>query len=104
MYDKRLYADDGFGNLIPLHPVTLVDGRVVSSYSEDWRHECECRAILNMPTLLARREWLYGRMETNQFGKTRPVGGLLQKRGEDAVKRIEATMMALWRARNNQAA
>ena len=26
-------------------PVTLIDGRVVDSMSEEWRHECEARAV-----------------------------------------------------------
>lgn len=79
---------------------TLIDGTEVDSSSEPWRHECECRHILNLPTLQQRREWLYGRPEM-KFGRHTYVGGLLQRRGEDAVKRIEATMMVLWKARQN---
>ncbi|MNK29188.1 hypothetical protein D3C87_475790 [compost metagenome] len=85
--------------------VKLVDGTEVDSASEDWRFECECRYILNLPTLIQRREWLYGRIETNKFtGKTSAVGGLLQRRGADSVKAIEAKMMELWRARQNSPA
>lgn len=85
--------------------VTLVDGEEVDSASEEWRFECECRYILNLPTLIQRREWLYGRIETNKFsGKTQATGGLLQRRGADAVKAIEAKMMELWRARQKDLA
>ena len=75
--------------------VTLIDGRQVESNSEDWRHECEARAILNMPTLRARREHLYGKPD--RFGKDRD--GIMQRRGVDEVKRLEQTMLKLWEAR-----
>lgn len=80
--------------------VALVDGTEVDSASEAWRFECECRHILNLPTLLARREWLYGRAEF-QYGRTVYKGGLLQRRGEEAVKHVEAKMLELWKARQN---
>lgn len=75
--------------------VTLIDGRQVPNDSEEWRHETEARAILNMPTLRARREHLYGK--PNRFGKD--ADGIMQRRGVDEVKRLEATMMKLWEAR-----
>lgn len=78
--------------------VTLVDGEQVDSASEAWRHECECRYILNLPTLSDRREWLYGRAEM-KFGHVAQAGGLLQRRGAEAVKAIEAKMLELWKAR-----
>lgn len=88
------YADDGFGTLVPAtaRTVTLVDGRQVSSWSEDWRHECEARTVLAMKPLAARRAYLYGR--PNEWGRL--AGGVLQIRGQAAVKRLEATMTALW--------
>lgn len=75
--------------------VTLIDGRQVANDSEEWRHETEARAILNMPTLRARREHLYGK--PNRFG--RDEGGIMQRRGVDEVKRLETTMLKLWEAR-----
>lgn len=30
--------------------VRLIDGREVSSYSEEWRHECEARSVCLMPS------------------------------------------------------
>lgn len=83
--------------------VTLVDGRQVCTWCEYWRHECEARAILNMPTLAQRRAHLYGVQESQmKHGKWVMVWvskGIQQKRGEDELRRIEATMLALWRAR-----
>lgn len=81
--------------------VTLHDGREVSSDSEEWRHECEARAILNMPTKGKRRDYLYG--ELDQFGKER--GGVRGRRGDAELKRLEATILALWeQQKRNQSA
>lgn len=38
--------------------VTLVDGQVVTSDAEEWRHETLARHVLSLPSLGARREWL----------------------------------------------
>lgn len=38
--------------------VTLVDGRAVFSDTEEWRHECEAKAILKMSPL-AQGEYLW---------------------------------------------
>lgn len=74
-------------------PVTLHDGRQVLSDSEEWRHECEARFIIAMPTLEQRRQFLYGRRDP-VMGELR--GGLLQRRGQAAVTRIEQTIKAIW--------
>lgn len=69
--------------------VTLHDGRQVPNNSEDWRHECEARAILRLPTLGQRRAWLES---------------LLRHRGAAGVDRLRHTMGAIWdaeRAREN---
>lgn len=79
--------------------VTLHDGTEVSNYSEEWRHECEARAILNMTPLAARRAYLYGTID--KWGKL--SGGIDKKRGQDALKALEATMVALWTKRNADA-
>lgn len=64
--------------------VTLLDGRNVSDYSEDWRHECEARAIAALQTLEQRRAWLE----------------LIEKRrGKPAADRLRATMKLLWEKR-----
>lgn len=75
--------------------VTLHDGRVVDSWSEEWRHETEARAILDMPTKGQRQDFLYG--ELDERGKAR--GGVLARRGEGEVHRLETTILALWEAR-----
>ena len=83
--------------------VRLVDGRQVCSWCEAWRHECEARAILALPTLRKRRAMLCGEFEkTFDRGKwvTRcTFRGIRQVRGEGEVQRLEATMRALWRQR-----
>lgn len=38
--------------------VTLVDGQVVTTDAEAWRHETLARHVLNIPGLDARRAWL----------------------------------------------
>lgn len=67
--------------------VWLIDGRAVSDTSEDWRHECEARAIAALPTLEERRAWLES---------------LEKKRGKEAVDRLRATMKALWAGRGSK--
>ena len=61
--------------------VTLLDGRQADSASDDWRHECEARAIAALPTLAERRAWLES---------------LEKRRGTDAVQRLRDTMRRLW--------
>jgi hypothetical protein len=72
--------------------VTLLDGRVVDSASEDWRHECEARHILNMPRKRDRLDYLHGTFNP-RYGKDE--GGILQRRGPAAVKRLEQTILEL---------
>lgn len=38
--------------------VTLIDGQVVDSTSEAWRHECEARAVAHMPSTQQRHEYI----------------------------------------------
>lgn len=79
--------------------VTLIDGREVCTWCEEWRHECEARSVLDMPTLKQRRAFLYG--VPDNWGK--PRGGVEQQRGAAALKRLEATMMAIWKQRQKEA-
>lgn len=72
--------------------VTLRDGRQVLSDSEEWRHECEARAVIAMPGQAARRAFLRGKMDDK--GVIR--GGVLAKRGEAAVKHLEDTIKEIW--------
>lgn len=60
--------------------VTLIDGRVVDSWSEDFRHECEARDILDLPTADARRERL---------------AWISKRRGIAAANALRATLRAL---------
>lgn len=72
--------------------VTLHDGRQVLSDSEEWRHEMEARTIIAMPTVARRRAYLRGMIDDS--GKHRD--GVLQKRGEASVLRLEATIKQIW--------
>jgi len=63
---------------------TLVDGSVVPADSQEWRHECEARAILALPSLQQRRDWL---------------AYIEAKRGRGVRERLERTMLALRRFR-----
>lgn len=87
---------------------TLVDGRQVCTWCEAWRHECEARHILAMPTLAQRRACLYGvresQLKSGKWVQVQVVRGIEQVRGQDAVRRLEATMLALWRARQGHQA
>lgn len=75
--------------------VTLHDGREVLSDSEEWRHECEARAIIALPTKAARRARLRGKMDERGVIS----GGILQKRGLAAVERLEHTIKQIWYTR-----
>ena len=71
-------------NNIEVKPVQLVDGRTVCNTCPDWRHECEARAIADLPTLSDRRAWL----ETIEH-----------KRGKASADGLRTTMTALWAAK-----
>lgn len=66
--------------------VTLQDGRQVDTYSDDWRIECEARAVASMPTRDARRAHL---------------AGVEKARGKLVADRLRATIMSLWRNAGN---
>lgn len=82
----------------------LHDGQVVCTWSEDWRHECEARQIVRMPTLQDRQAYLFGKFErVNERGTwitkcTRK--GIQQSRGADALAKLKQTVATLWRASN----
>ena len=67
-----------------IHQVVLIDGSVVASDSEAWRHECEARAIAKLATLADRRAWL----EVIEL-----------RRGREEAERLRETMKALWSKR-----
>lgn len=71
---------------------TLMDGRQVHGNSEAWRHECEARAVLDMP-LDQRKQHLEGQVD----GDGRVLKkGILQYRGRDEMNRLKATIMLIW--------
>lgn len=62
----------------------LLDGTLVDTSSEEFRHECEARAVLNMRGLAWRQDFL-AKVE--------------KKRGEAERLRLQKTMMTLWKRR-----
>lgn len=66
--------------------VALIDGSQACTFCDEWRHECEANAILNFPTLAARRAQL---------------AGVEKRRGEAERLRLQRTMMALHKRRRH---
>lgn len=64
--------------------VKLIDGRMVDSSSEDYRHLCEARHIAALPTPADRRAWLES---------------IEHRRGKEAADRLRKTMGELWKAK-----
>jgi hypothetical protein len=64
--------------------VTLIDGSVVDSYSEAWRHQCEAQHLLDRFQLIPRRAYL---------------AAIKTRRGDEAYNRLTRTIVALWEAR-----
>ena len=63
--------------------VELYDGRQVSNYSEEWRAECEARAVVRLSTKMARRAYIWR---------------VREKRGDAAANALERLVWALWEA------
>lgn len=66
-----------------MNPVQLHDGRTVDSSSEEWRLECEARAVLEMPTRAARRKYLFN---------------VEERRGVVAMELLRQRIMAIYEA------
>lgn len=79
--------------------VTLVDGTVCCTWCPAWLHECEARHVLNLKPLSKRQDYLNG--THNEFGRL--SGGILQRCGPQALKRLQDTMTALWKQRTAEA-
>lgn len=61
--------------------VKLIDGRVVDSWSDEWRLECEARHVLAMPSVQARRDYL---------------AGIQQRRGDKAYQELADLVRVIW--------
>lgn len=57
---------------------------LINTNSEEWRHECEVRAVANMP-LQKRREFL---------------ADVQEKRGLDARLKLQEGLTKLWKTKN----
>lgn len=77
--------------------VTLIDGREVSSDSEEWRHECEARAVCKM------RGYIHTDKAT---GRRSPVSAksvrhrymiaVAEKRGQPAADALRDLVLRIW--------
>ena len=67
--------------------MTLIDGRQVDSYSQDWRAECEARQVLAMPDIQARRTYL---------------ADISKRRGEVAGQALADLVRAVWTHQRNK--
>lgn len=56
-------------------------GQPVDTYSEEWRHECECRHILGLPDQYARNDLL---------------AGITKRRGSAAAERIRVDVAVIF--------
>ena len=63
--------------------VELHDGRQVSNDSEEWRAECEARAVVRMSTKMERRAYIWR---------------VREKRGDAAANALERLVRELWEA------
>jgi hypothetical protein len=78
------------------HPRTkLIDGSETCTWSEAWRAETEARHVLSIPDKVVRREYLRGQELAGKLVKK----GVLQVRGEQACRDLEALILKVWGAR-----
>lgn len=63
--------------------VTLIDGREVSSNSEDWRAECEARAVCQLRTKLNRHDYM---------------ARVKDRRGEASAEALRVLVLQVWNA------
>lgn len=95
--------------MTPLRVRSELSDEPVDIYSEAWRHECECRYVLDgLHSRESRNRWLYG----NDDGKDRNYGPgstnsqkcIAAKRGVEAADRIKAGVLAIIQSRKARAA
>jgi hypothetical protein len=75
--------------------ISEITGQPVNTWSEQWQHECEARAILKM-SKAQRDEFFNGKKDEN--GKTLERG-IVVLRGEKAAEDLRALMQQLLDAR-----
>ncbi|WP_159711599.1 DUF7696 family protein, partial [Geminicoccus flavidas] len=76
-------------------------------HSEAWRHECECRYVLDgLHSRESRNRWLYGNPDGERppDGVSFPKGCVAKIRGVEAADRIKAGVLAIIKSRKARAA
>ncbi|WP_191058449.1 DUF7696 family protein [Geminicoccus harenae] len=78
----------------------------VDIYSEAWRHECECRYVLDgLHSKESRNRWLYGSPDGAQPADGNfPRGCVAKIRGVEAADRIKAGVLDIIQSRKTRAA
>ncbi len=66
-----------------MNTAALIDGRLVSTASEAWRHECEARHIAKLPTRAQRQDY---------------IGSVTQRRGPAAAQALQALATQIYTA------
>lgn len=84
-------------------PYSELLGKEVDASSEEWRHECEVRTVIAMPSKAARLEYLFG-VEEVRNGTTYVIKrGVKHVRGIAAAERIRDDAMRLYYLRLERA-
>lgn len=79
-------------------PISEFTGKEVPNTSEEWRHECECRWLLDgFKDRDARNLYLDGGMVDSKFKR-----GVKQARGEAAVNVLRADTLRLFQLRQER--
>ncbi|WP_036041574.1 DUF7696 family protein [Bradyrhizobium yuanmingense] len=79
--------------------VTLIDGRQVANDSEEWRAECEARAVCKMggyyfvDPKTERRTWISANSVRQQY-----VMRVADKRGQQPADELKAAVLRIWDA------
>lgn len=69
-------------------PTSEFTGQPADTSSEDWRHECEVRWLLDELTLEQRRAYVNGVIERSGGRDIVTAKGVRQKRGAEAAEKI----------------
>lgn len=92
--------------MTPLRVRSELSDEPVDIYSEAWRHECECRYVLDgLHSRESRNRWLYGSSDgARPADGNFPRGCVAKIRGVEAADRIKAGVLAIIKSRKARAA
>ena len=76
--------------------ISEITGQPIHTWSEDWKHECEARAVMAM-SKAERHAFFHG---TPAVGDERPERGVIAMRGEKGAAIVQQWIDKLQSARN----